>query len=667
MNSVRRRLLSTAAGAVLVVTGVVALPGVAGADGPVTFTNPDGIAIPSASSTDQSGPGSPYPSNISVSGLTGQISAMTASFNGFTHSSAGDVDALLVAPSGQNIILMSDLGDPDTFTFANNATITFADGSPSLPTHGAITSGTYAPTNVNPGGTPDTFPSPAPTPSTQTTLGGAFTGLSPNGTWSLYINDDNTGDTGTLSGWSLTITTTSAAASTTTSVTSSPNPALTTQSVTDTATVTSGGSPVTSGSVTFSDGSTVIASNVALNGSGQASTSSTLSEGTHTITATYSGTADFLASNGSTSEVVDHPTTNTGTTYCNTGPITIPAVGDATPYASHITVPELSSAPIAVTASVSGLSHTSPIDIDMLLVGPGGQNVEPMSDVGGGSAVSGVNLTFADGNPSIPTTSLASGTYAPTNDTTDGADTFPSPAPAPSSATAMSTFAGVPANGTWSLYVVDDASGDSGSISGGWCVSFTLQAPTSTQLTAVPRSGAMGTAIQFTATVTSGGSPVAAGTVDFVDVTHGQHTVLDTAPLTADGTATYTTDALSAGRHRVQAEYSGATDYAASTTAHVTIVRIKPVADAGGPYRIHPGDSLTLDASGSTIDGSTSITWDVNGDGVFGDATGVNPTLTWSQLQALGIQAGQKYRVVVKVVTGGVPNNAQSRLTVLSN
>ena len=30
----------------------------------------------------------------------------------------------------------------------------------------------------------------------------------------------------------------------------------------------------------------------------------------------------------------------------------------------------------------------------------------------------------------------------------------------------------------------------------------------------------------------------------------------------------------------------------------------------------------------------------MNGDGVFGDATGVNPTLTWAQSQALGIDDG---------------------------
>ena len=62
-------------------------------------------------------------------------------------------------------------------------------------------------------------------------------------------------------------------------------------------------------------------------------------------------------------------------------------------------------------------------------------------------------------------------------------------------------------------------------------------------------------------------------------------------------------------------------------------------ADAGGPYVIHEGDSLTLDASAS--DGySLTYSWDVNGDGVFTDATGVHPTLSWDQLKNLGISDG---------------------------
>jgi hypothetical protein len=80
-----------------------------------------------------------------------------------------------------------------------------------------------------------------------------------------------------------------------------------------------------------------------------------------------------------------------------------------------------------------------------------------------------------------------------------------------------------------------------------------------------------------------------------------------------------------------------------------------PVASAGGPYTINEGDALTFDGSGSSdADGDTlTYTWDINGDGVFGDATGVKPTLTWAQLQALGIDDGpHTFNVQVQVDDG---------------
>ena len=81
---------------------------------------------------------------------------------------------------------------------------------------------------------------------------------------------------------------------TATTVLSSANPSSLGQSVTFTATVTSGGSPVTAGTVDFIDGATTLVSIVALNGSGQAAfTTSALAVGSHPITASYSGTAAF--------------------------------------------------------------------------------------------------------------------------------------------------------------------------------------------------------------------------------------------------------------------------------------------------------------------------------------------------------------------------------------
>ncbi|HLG16603.1 MAG TPA: choice-of-anchor B family protein [Blastocatellia bacterium] len=91
---------------------------------------------------------------------------------------------------------------------------------------------------------------------------------------------------------------------TTTTLSSAPNPSLTGQSVTFTATVTSNppGGGVPTGSVTFSEGATVLASGVAVNGAGQAAFSTaTLAAGSHVITAAFSGTGNWLNSSGDNS------------------------------------------------------------------------------------------------------------------------------------------------------------------------------------------------------------------------------------------------------------------------------------------------------------------------------------------------------------------------------
>jgi hypothetical protein len=95
-------------------------------------------------------------------------------------------------------------------------------------------------------------------------------------------------------------------ATTSTSVVGSPNPAVHGTAVTLTATVHVGapGAGVPTGSVTFKDGATVLGT-VALSGAGTASvTTSTLTLGTHSITASYGGAPQFTASTGSVSETI---------------------------------------------------------------------------------------------------------------------------------------------------------------------------------------------------------------------------------------------------------------------------------------------------------------------------------------------------------------------------
>jgi uncharacterized delta-60 repeat protein len=125
-------------------------------------------------------------------------------------------------------------------------------------------------------------------------------------------------------------------AGTTTAVTSSPNPSNPGQSVTFTATVTpaSGSGPTLT--VTFKDGSTILGSS-GLNGSGVATFStSSLSAGTHTITATYNGDPNFNLSTGTLSggQTVNSPTPTPSPTPTATASPTATATATATPTAT---------------------------------------------------------------------------------------------------------------------------------------------------------------------------------------------------------------------------------------------------------------------------------------------------------------------------------------------
>ena len=87
----------------------------------------------------------------------------------------------------------------------------------------------------------------------------------------------------------------------------------------------------------------------------------------------------------------------------DTTPITIPATGTGTitgspaaPYPSRIHVTGKPTSIAGVEVTLTGFGHQVPVDVDILLVGPGGQSVVLMSDVGGQlTPASGINLTFA--------------------------------------------------------------------------------------------------------------------------------------------------------------------------------------------------------------------------------------------------------------------------------
>jgi subtilisin-like proprotein convertase family protein len=159
--------------------------------------------------------------------------------------------------------------------------------------------------------------------------------------------------------------------------------------------------------------------------------------------------------------------------FTNAAAITIPGSGVASLYPSAIIVSNLGGTVSNMTVSVRGLSHTRPDDIDMLLVGPGGQKAILFADAGGANILTNVNVTLSDtATSALPNNNrINSGTYRPSN--YSPADTLPSPAPASPYAGALSAFTGQTPNGVWSLYVFDDQSGSAGSIASGWSLTLT--------------------------------------------------------------------------------------------------------------------------------------------------------------------------------------------------
>jgi subtilisin-like proprotein convertase family protein len=160
------------------------------------FTNPNKITIP------DEGNASPYPSEISVSGLNGPITDISVTLHHFGHADPDDVDVLLVSPSGKGVILMSDACG---ITEVEDFTWTFSQSAPRPISAilGDCADFAHQPANYGGG---DFWPSPAPTGPYSTNLH-AFEGDIANGIWRLYIVDasDNGASGDIEGGWSLSI------------------------------------------------------------------------------------------------------------------------------------------------------------------------------------------------------------------------------------------------------------------------------------------------------------------------------------------------------------------------------------------------------------------------------------------------------------------------------
>jgi subtilisin-like proprotein convertase family protein len=272
--------------------------------------------------------------------------------------------------------------------------------------------------------------------------------------------------------------------------------------------------------------------------------------------------------------------------YLTSTPITINDGATApfisSPYPSSILVPTTAGTINKVTAQLVGFSHARQNDMDVLLVGPQGQTVILMSDVGGSSATSNVDLTFDDAaSASLPTTAvtISTGTYKPTDNTP--ADNFPTPAPAGPYGTTLSVFNGTNPTGAWSLYVVDDRVSNTGSLSGGWNLKFEMAAsvvpPSSLSYSSNPVTYTNGTAITANTPTSSGGVGVSYAVSPALPAGLTLNTsngVISGTPSAVTATTSYTITATNSG---------------GSTTASVSIAVVSPYAAWSNQYHLVQG------------------------------------------------------------------------------
>lgn len=538
-----------------------------------------------------------YPSSNVVSGVSGTITAVQVRLNGLTHSWAYDLNMLLVSPGGQTFVFWSNVGPSNGGQVVlNNANFTLSDSAASMLPQGTPAAGTYRPANY--GNSADTWPAPASitangsnsaAPFGTGTFASRFNGLSPNGTWQLYITVTGNPDTGSLQSWDLILATAVPNVATTTAVSSSVNPVQIplagNSTATLTATVTASGNPVTLGSVTFFDGATLLAANVPLNVNGQAAVTfnttgavaPVLAEGLHNISANYSGVTGFGASAGNVSQTVDRATQVTGNTFCNTGTITLPqAVAAASVYPSKLFVTGLAGTTQSVVMELKDLTHPATDDLNMLLVSPTGQKFVPFAYISNpASATVGAKIRLDDlaVNALPGSGAVVSGTYRPShglNGIVASPVTFVAPAPAGpynsaapvGLATFASTFSGASPNGTWTLYAVNwanTATAGTREIANGWCLTVGTSSDPATTITpsVTPTPSALGQSVTIAAQVrrANDGQPInAVGTVTFKE---GNAVIAGPIAVGADGTVSFTTSSLIQGAHFIDAVYSG--------------------------------------------------------------------------------------------------------------
>lgn len=284
--------------------------------------------------------------------------------------------------------------------------------------------------------------------------------------------------------------------------------------------------------------------------------------------------------------------------FSNPNPITINDGTSATPYPSTINVSGLTGIISKVTVTLQNISHTWPNDIDILLFGPTGQKTLLMSDTGGSDDLNGVTLTLdSTAATALPDeTQISSGTYQPTDFETG--DVFATPVPSGPYSANLGLFNNTNPNGTWQLYVIDDASGDFGAIANGWQLNILTNAPTLPTITlavsptSVTEDGTANLLYTFTCT----GATTSALTVNFG----------------VSGTATLGTDYIQTGAATYTSTTGSVAFAAGASTATVTV-------DLTPDTSIEASETVTLTLSANanyTIGTTGAVTGTITNDDI---------------------------------------------------
>src|SRR5882762_8908279 len=368
-----------------------------------------------------------------------------------------------------------------------------------------------------------------------------------------------------------------------TSVASSNNPSIFGSAVTFTATVTSSATSIPTGTVTFQDGAATLGTGMLSGGNATLATSA-LVGGVHSITVIYGGDANFASSTSpglmqtvnkaasSTSVVSSNSASNRGAAVTFTATVTSSATGTPTgtvtfqDAATTLGTGTLSGG--TATFTTSGLG-TGAHSITAIYGGDanftGSTSVVLTQTIGKAASSTAV---ASSNNPSIIGTvvTLTASVTSPVTGTLTGTVTFQDGTSALgtgtlSGGTATFTTSGL-TGGTHSITAV--YSGDA-TFAGGTSPALMQTVNKVASSTSVPASSnnpsIFGSAVTFTATVTSSATSIPTGTVTFQD---GAAT-LGTGTLSG-GNATLTTSGLGAGVHSITAIYGGDASFASSTS-----------------------------------------------------------------------------------------------------